>query len=65
MVIEKNKFTYYEKPEAFSTYSGPSLNQCGRCGIDINRGSKLFTNRNFGRICPDCRDVLTAKPEEE
>jgi len=62
---EKNKFTYYEKPEAFSTYSGPSLNQCGRCGIDINRGSKLFTNRNFGRICPDCRDVLTAKPEEE
>ena len=62
---EKSKFTYYEKPETISTYSGPSLSQCGRCGININKGGKLFTNRNFGRVCPDCKDVLTAKPEEE
>ena len=55
-------YNYYKRPKSISPFN--SRKNCGRCDIEIPKGSPLLQDGTFGPVCRDCKDVLTAKPEE-
>jgi hypothetical protein len=56
-------YNYYEKDNPISPYRGPG--NCGRCDIQLPKNRNPLRDRIFGAVCKDCKDVLTAEPEEE
>ena len=58
--IGQDNTRYYEFPEPINQFRGGEKQECGRCGIKIRRypGKALVINETFGKVCPDCKDVL-------
>jgi|GEM_PF-4020446 len=61
--VDRTDTTYYEFPETIKVYRGREIQKCGRCGVKITRfpGKALIENATFGKVCPDCNDVLNPR----
>ena len=60
----RSKQHYYELPENITQVpDSEKIKECGRCGIDMAKypGQKLTFNPVFKSVCPDCKDVLSAR----
>lgn len=57
-----NKYNYYEYPDAPTRAMNSP--ECKRCGINIKPGASVRKRKNWGRLCNDCDDVLSARPSD-